>query len=100
MALKITSNPTFRHTVTVMVPVDGGFDKQTVDVTYNVVPAAEAATFTYGTAEGTTSFLLRAVAKVDGVVDDAGQPVPYSDKLREQLLALPFVRRALVDAYS
>lgn len=100
MSFKILDNPTFRHTVDIVVPSDGGYETQSLDVTCRVLDVETAKVFNLATADGVTDFLRKAVVSFDGVIDDGGRPVPYSDALRDRMLALPFVRKAIAEHYS
>ncbi|WP_425230201.1 hypothetical protein [Sphingomonas sp.] len=94
----VATDPQFTHTVTVLVPVDGGHDAQTMQVTYRVQPADKEGPDT-STAEGSTEFLRAAVVTIGHLVDDAKQPVPWNDALRDRLFAVPYVRAALAKGY-
>ncbi len=96
---KVIDNPTFTIEVAVLVPVDGGHDRQSVRATYNVIPTDEMAGFDLTTAKGTRKFLERAVKRLDDVVDEKGEPLPWSDRLRDRLLTLPYVVTALARGY-
>ena len=54
---KIDERPQFTHTVTVRVPVDGGFDKQSMKVKYQLVSDKVTAEFDHRTLEGQKDFL-------------------------------------------
>ena len=94
---KITAKPTFTHTVHVMVPVDGGHREETFKATFEVKDIDQLEKVQD---EGGQRGLLREVITgFDELIDDAGQAVPYSDELREQLIGVPYVRIALFQAY-
>jgi len=95
----VDTNPSFTHKVIVQVPVDGGYEEQTLQATFAVIPAEVAAEFDLGGASGSTDFLKRIILKLDDLVDKDKKPVPYNDALRDQLIALPFMRLALSRAY-
>ncbi len=96
---KVTKNPTFTHTVKVSVPVDGGFEDQSMKVTYRVIGTAEGKKYDLDTADGSTQLLLATIVKVDDLIDDAKAPVTWNDDVRDQLFDTPYVRRALADGY-
>ncbi|WP_420132606.1 hypothetical protein [Rhodopseudomonas sp.] len=96
---KIVSNPTFTHTVTVMTPVDGGFSEEKLDVTYNYLDTDEVKKFDLTTGDGTSKFLFTLVAKLDGLTGPTGEPVVCSLELREKLLRMSNVRRAIIAHY-
>jgi hypothetical protein len=95
----VVANPTFTHTVNVLVPSDGGHDKQTLRATFRVLPSDKESEFDISTIEGSNGFLRAIIVELLDLVDAKEQPVPYSDKLRDQLFALPFIRTALVKTY-
>ncbi|MGO3934757.1 hypothetical protein [Rhodopseudomonas pseudopalustris] len=96
---KIVSNPTFTHTVTVMMPVDSGHAEETLLVTYNYLDTAEVEQFDLKSTDGTSSFLSTLIRKIDGLTDSTGQPVACTLELREKLLRMANVRLALLRHY-
>lgn len=100
MTFKIAKNPEFTHKVPVQVPVDGGHKEEVLKCRFRVVAAETLALHDLMTAEGTESYLRAICVRFEDVVDEDGQPVEHSDGLTDQLLALPFVRLALVRAYT
>lgn len=100
---KITENPEFTHEVTVMVPVDGGFDAQSFKARFLAISPEKMALFYKpdlgGDLGGDLGLLRKVVRALHDIVDDKGGELPYSDALLERMLALPYVRRGLVDAY-
>jgi hypothetical protein len=96
---RIADEPTFVHEVKVRVPADGGHIDETLRATFRVVPVDRMAVFDLYTREGTDEFLAAAVVRLDDLVDDGGEQLPWSDAIRERVLALPYVRAALTNAY-
>ncbi|MBV1918997.1 MAG: hypothetical protein KUG65_13180 [Sphingomonadaceae bacterium] len=96
---KLVDNPTFKHTVTAVVPIDGGHREEDFDVTYNVLEPDEVGGFELSTNEGTKEFLLAIVKRLDDVGDAEGKPMPYSDALRDDVLKLPYARAAISSGY-
>ena len=97
---KLTKNPQFTHPVPVMVPADGGgHDEQTLKVRFRVRAVDDLNQHDRMTPEGTEAFLRAIVVRFEDVVGEDGEPIPSSDDLTEQLLALPFVRMAVVQGY-
>lgn len=92
---KITSEPKFTHTVTAFVPTDGGHEPQSFKATFRVLTDKDAEDISVGDVE----YLKRIVVGFDDIEGADGQPLPYSDALRDQLLALPYVRVALARTY-
>lgn len=97
---KIAKSPEFTHKVTVQVPVDGGHQEQTLKCRFRVISAETLALHDLMTAEGTESWLRAICVRFEDVVDDDGQPVEQSDDLTNTLLGIPYVRLALVRAYT
>lgn len=92
-------NPTFTHTITAHVPVDGGFEDQPFKVTYRVMEHEAVAQYKLGDVSGAIDFLRKVVTDFDEIAGVDGQPVSYSDKVRDQLLALPYVREPVLRGY-
>jgi hypothetical protein len=94
---KVTSEPRFSHSVTVMVPTDGGHKEQTFTCTFKVEDV-EALDKLQGE-EGQRGVLQRVVCGMSDLVGDDDQPLTYSDALRDQLIGVPYVRIAMFLAY-
>jgi hypothetical protein len=94
----IQDDPQFTHTVKVQVPVDGGFKAQEFKATFRVVPPEETDRHDLHTTEGSTAFLRRVIVSLDDIGAD-GQILPYSDELRDRVLARPYARTALATTY-
>ena len=97
---KIDERPQFTHTVTVRVPVDGGFDKQSMKVKYQLVSDKVTAEFDHRTLEGQKDFLNLAVVEISDLVDEKGQPMPFNDEVKDHIIGLPYARRALQKGYT
>lgn len=95
---KVVKEITFKRTVSVFTPVDGGFREESCQVTYLAIPVDEAAHYS-STEEGSTAFLQRVVRRMDDLTDANDKPVEYSDALRDDQLRWPHVRLALSAAY-
>lgn len=96
---KLINEPRFTHEIEATVPVDGGFEKQKFKVTYRVVDPAIGDSFEIGTTEGSTGFLKSVVCGLADIENEAGELVPYSEALLDQLLKLQFVRVAMARGY-
>lgn len=96
---KIVQNRTFTHNVTVLTPVDGGHEEESLRVTYNFIETDEAAKYDVATTAGMRDFLTRIVSKLDDLVDDQKRPITYSDAIRDQLLKMPNVVGAVYKGY-
>src|SRR3546814_273597 len=96
---KLADKPTFRHVVTAMVPIDGGFREETFAVTYNAIPAEDVDQFDTGTVKGSTAFLRRVIFSLDDIAGPDGKALPYSDELRDEVIRFPWARRAIAAGY-
>ncbi len=95
---KIQKNPEFTHEVPVMVPCDGGHEEQTVKVRFRVRSIEDLNQHDRSSPEGTEAFLRSIVVRFEDVVDEDG-PVASDADLTDRLLAVPFVRMAVVQGY-
>jgi hypothetical protein len=100
MAFKIAKSPEFTHKVAVQVPIDGGHKEETLKCRFRALSADEMSQHDLMTAEGTEAYLRAICVSFEDVVDEDGQPLEHSDQLKNTLLGIPFVRIALVRAYS
>lgn len=96
---KVSKEPTFTHRVLVQVPIDGGHREEVFRATFRVLPTDQAAAFNLMTEDGVFDFLRRAIVRLDELEDDAGQPVPYSDEVRDAVIRRPDARLALSRTY-
>lgn len=92
----IDDRPEFDCTVPIALE---GVERQSITVRYRALANSEIELFDLRTAEGTTDFLHRVVARVDDVVDDDGKPVPFTPALLDRLLDLGWVRQPMVRSY-
>jgi hypothetical protein len=99
MSFVVTKEPTFTHTVTVPVPVDGGHVEEKFKATFRVIDSKKIEDFDLDTEKGSTEILQAVIVKLDDLVDANDQAMPYSDALRDQLIQVPYVRAALGKAY-
>jgi len=96
---KVIADPTFTHTVKVMVPVDGGHKPETLKATYRVVDSDETSRFDLVSPEGTTDFLRAIIVRLDDLADENGILIDYSDEVRDAVLGKPYARIALAQGY-
>lgn len=95
----VKSQPTFKHTVKVSVPVDGGFKDETCEATFRVIADDEINQLNLAQAADSSAFLDRAIISLDDLVDDNKQAIAWNDEVRAELLKLPYLRRALARTY-
>lgn len=94
---KLKPESQFTHTVKILVPVDGGHVGQDFKATFRMVGIDEISNV--DTLDGEQSLLKKIIVGLDDILGDDGEPVPYSDGLRDQLLALPYVHRPILQTY-
>lgn len=100
MAFTIIENPTFIHTVPVMVPVDGGHVEQSLKAQFRVVSQDDLAEHDLRTPEGTEAYCRAIVADFADIEDAQGAPIPMSDQVRNKLYRTPYVQIALIRSYA
>lgn len=94
---KISTEATFTHEVTVCTPIDGGFREDKFKAKYRVVDIEELDQV--NDLAGQQAILKRIVCGLEDVTGDDDKPLPYSDELRDKLIAVPFVRAAMFQTY-
>ena len=97
---KITKNPTFTHTVPVRVPVDGGFENESMKVKFKLLDDDVMATYNTSTMQGQKDFLDAAIVSISDLVDAENKPVDFNDKIKKQIIGLPYARNALLKGYT
>lgn len=98
--LKIVKNPVFTAPVKVTVPVEGGVRESTFTGRFRAVSVSEAESFNLMSSEGTSDYLRAILVGWDGIVDDDGQPISFSDETRNDLIDIPFIRTAILTTYN
>lgn len=96
---KVIKEPTFRHPVEAKVPVDGGFEDQSFEVTFRAISAEEAESFDMGDAASQTAFFKRIIVELHEIGDAEGKALTYSDAVRDQVLRLPWAKKAIAKTY-
>lgn len=92
--LKVTDTLEFTHPVKVQVPVDGGHITQEFEARFRAVDDDDLAGLS------PKEQLRRVWIGWGKVVDDAKEPVPFSEEMREQLIGRTFIRFAVLRAYA
>lgn len=93
---KLVTRPEFTHPVTVMVPIDGGHREESFTVRFRLTEDENARIDTF---DATIIWLRDIIVSIGDLVDEAGTAIPYSDEVRDRVLALPYARIALTRAY-
>lgn len=96
----IDARPEFTHPVTVLEPADAGHSEQTFQARFRVVDEDEAREINAVNTDGVKDFLRAAIVSLDDIVGKDGKPIAYSAELRDRMLALPYVRLALMRTYT
>lgn len=97
---KIEKNPHFTHEVTVMTPVDDGHREDTFNARFKVQPSSFTETFDLRAAgSGVRDFLKQTVTHLEGIVDEDGEPIPYTSELLDTVLENYFCRLGLINTY-
>ena len=96
---KINQKREFTHTVTVMIPVDGGYDEETFKARFKLLSADEMAEYDLLDGDGLVTFLNDVVLSLSEITDDQGKELPYNDALRDQVFGMMNARMALRDTY-
>lgn len=94
---KVTADPQFTHPIKVYVPIDGGHEEQTFKATFRVEDVEQLEQVQ--DEGGQRGVLQRVIVGMSDLEGPDGQPMPYSEKLRDQLIGIPFVRIALFRSY-
>ncbi|MCC6475056.1 MAG: hypothetical protein IT514_15085 [Burkholderiales bacterium] len=100
MAFKLVSNPEFTASVKVRVPTEGGHADGSFTARFRALSTSEASAFDRLSDEGLADYLRAILIGWEGVVDDAGATVSFSDAARDRLIDAPFVQVPLLVAYN
>ena len=95
---RFVPSPEFSWPVDIHVPVDGG-EKAVQRFTARLRPDAALQQQFAERRIGEADFARAVVVGWDGVGDEAGDPLPFTAENLRRLVAIPYVRRAIVWAY-
>ena len=88
---EIKKSRTFTREVSFQLPVDGGFEKQTITARFKLQDAEFTESFDHSgggaAGKGVREFLAETITSIEGVVDENKEPLPYNDELRDLVLA-------------
>lgn len=99
---KLTKNPVYTWPVTVSIPQDGGkFLKATFTAEFRGLSQPEIDAAVQAGRDGDTDLELcsQCLLGWKGVQDEDGQEKLFSDAAKAELLAVPYVRNAVVQAF-
>jgi hypothetical protein len=96
---QLAQKNTCKWPVTVLVPQDGGKRaKQTFSAEFSLLPDERQRELKNGSVSD-EEFLREVVVGWDGVQDADGAELPFGDEALDRLIAIPYVRAALIEAY-
>jgi hypothetical protein len=96
----VLKKATFTHDVPIMVPIDGGFEEQTLKTTFNYLDSEEVKQFDVATASGTTAFLSAVVNAFHDLTTGANDAaLPYSIEVRDALFRKQYIRQGVIAYY-
>jgi hypothetical protein len=98
--LKIVKNPEFSAQVKVLVPTDRGQVEHSFTARFRALTRSEEAGYNAFDAASTDDFLRKIVVGWDGLQDEDGKPLEFSDEAVSTLIDLHYVRMAIVQAYT
>lgn len=97
---KVIENPEFKRQVTVSVPVDGGFENQTLSVRLRVLTQERISTLVDANPGNFRPLVEAMVVELGDLIDAEGNAVACNDAVRAMVLDMPFVRSAILRDYS
>jgi len=96
MAIKLAAKKTILWPTTINVPTDGGRTiAETFDVEYRVLTQAELVEL-----DGKDMLELTVVGWPKGPKGEDGEPVPFSEEAKRELLQVTYARAGMFNAYS
>lgn len=96
---KVVSDSTFTRPVTVLTPSNDGHLTETLKATFRLLSTDEMDKYNLNTRDGTTAYLKRIIVSLDDLASASGEPLAYTEALRDQLLTMPHVRVGLLSEY-
>lgn len=96
----IAERPEFTHEVKIAVPADNGYREDSMRVRFRAIPDEEADAFRLDDPDGMKGFLREIIVHIDDLVGGDGKPIAWSEDVRELVLGMPWVRMALMRAYT
>jgi len=103
MAFKLAAVKEIKHKVEIKVPSDmGRHQKEQITVTYRKLSTTESKELLKQAQDGTVTdeeILAENVVDIQGVVDEDGRPVDYSQDLLEALCDIEYARSPLIQGF-
>ena len=98
MAFVLKKTASYKWEVKVEVPVDGNqFETQAFEAVFKKISRSA---FNNLADKGDDALVGEILLGWEGINDDAGKPVPFTEKNKQQLCDDPYVLRALIQAYA
>lgn len=97
---KVLSKPVFKTEVEVVTPEAHAARRETFTAHFRVEDAKTLNTFNLASEEGTTAFLRKVLVQADDLAGEDGEPLPWSEDVKEALLNHIPARIALLKAYN
>lgn len=98
MAFILKKVATYKWPVTVEIPIDGGtFEKQTFDAVFKRMSRSA---FNDLVDKGDDALVDGILEGWDGIKDEAGKDVPFTQKAKREICDDPYVMKALIQAYA
>ena len=98
MAFVLKKAASYKWEVKVEVPVDGNqFETQAFEAVFKRISRS---VFNNLVDKGDDALVDEILLGWEGVNDDAGKPIPFTEKNKQQLCDDPYVLRALIGAYA
>jgi len=98
--LKIVKNPEFTARVKVQVPAESGFIEQSFTGRFRTMSVSEGESFNGFSSDGVGQWLRAILIGWDGIKDEDGNDVSFSETARDELIDIPFIRNAISAAYN
>ncbi|KXF92088.1 hypothetical protein [Phaeobacter inhibens] len=96
----VITQPTFSRTVKVRVPKGDGSEVQSFRATFRAIDDEEAEGISFLKVSEVKAHLRKIIVSFDDLCDEQGQPITYSEDIRENMLARSYVRIALLETYA
>lgn len=98
MAFVLKKTASYKWPVTVETPIDGGkFEKQTFDAVFKKISRS---TFNELLEKGDDALVEGILEGWDGIKDEDGKEVPFTQKTKKEVCDDHYIMKALVQAYA
>lgn len=97
---KVRKNHSFTVSVEVLTPVDGGHEREEFRATFKLLDAEELNAQDLLSMDGQKAFLAATFVKGTDLTDEDGKTLPWSDAVRDAIIANVPARQGLIAAYT